>query len=190
MDTKAKKKELRQQLLADRGSLSEEEFLEKSDQIISQLTKHSVFKKANRIHCYVSLNNRREVNTHPLIKQILNGEKEAVVPVTNMENGTLRHVKLNDFNELTSNNWGVLEPSSSTKEVEVDSLDLIIVPMVGGDHQKNRIGYGKGFYDRFLEKVECPAVGLLFESCVVQEVPVEPFDVPLTMLITEQRIIS
>jgi 5-formyltetrahydrofolate cyclo-ligase len=72
----------------------------------------------------------------------------------------------------------------------IEKLGLVIVPMVGGDNQKNRIGYGKGFYDRFLKQVDCPTVGLLFNECLVQKIPVEPFDVSLGKIITEDQIIE
>jgi len=64
------------------------------------------------------------------------------------------------------------------------------VPMVAGDLKKNRIGYGKGFYDRFLRDLGCPSAGLVFELCIADEIPVEDFDIPLSKLITEKRVID
>jgi 5-formyltetrahydrofolate cyclo-ligase len=115
--------------------------------------------------------------------------KKVIAPVTQIEAGTLQHVWLEVFEDLQANEWVVLEPLEG-EEADPEELELIIVPMVGGDYQRNRIGYGKGFYDRFLRQVHCPAVGLLFERCLMDEVPVESFDVPLSMLITEKQIIQ
>lgn len=190
MNQKKRKHQLRKQLLDRRSSISEQEYLEKSDQIISRLKKLTIFQNAHNFHCYVSLNERREVNTQPLIKELLNAGKRVVVPVTNIDSGTLTHVALTDFDDLEPNKWGVLEPPETAREVNIGILDLVIVPMVGGDRQKNRIGYGKGFYDRFLQQTDCVKVGLLFEQCMVDHLPVEPFDVPCTLLITEEQIVS
>ena len=183
------KNELRQQLLDKRLQLSEEEYLSKSEKIITKLKSLSEFKNSQTIHCYVSLNERNEVNTLPLIKELAQEKRKLVVPVTNFNDGSLRHVHLKDFDLLKENKWGVLEPQSG-EEVAPEDLDLVIVPMAGGDRRKNRIGYGKGFYDRFLSKVDCPKVGLLFDDCLVEQVPVEDFDIPLSTMITEEQIIQ
>jgi 5-formyltetrahydrofolate cyclo-ligase len=181
------KNKLRKELLKLRSSIPEWEYLKKSVQICDQLKELEVFTKASAIHCYVSMNKRREVNTHPLIKQMLANSKKVVVPITQMETGTLTQVRLHSFNDLEENAWGVLEPVGG-EQVEIDALELVIVPMAGGDRQKNRIGYGKGFYDRFLDDVECPTIGLTFEECMIEEIPTEPFDVPLDTVITEKQL--
>ena len=180
---------MRQQLLNKRLQLSEQEYLSKSEEIITKLKTLPEFKDAYTIHCYVSLNERNEVNTLPLIKELTKEQRKLVVPVTNFNDGSLTHIFLRDFDLLQKNKWGVLEPGMG-EEAAPEDLDLIIVPMAGGDHQKNRIGYGKGFYDRFLSKVACPKIGLLFNDCLVEQVPVADFDIPLSKMITEEQIIQ
>lgn len=188
MDIQKRKQELRQRLLEKRSELTKEEYTRKSAQIIRRLKGEPEFKKAHTIHCYVSINERNEVNTRPLIKALLAAERNVVIPVTNFDSGILTHVYLNRFSDLKKNEWGVPEPIRG-EEADTDDLDLVIVPMAGGDYDKNRIGYGKGFYDRFLQQVGCPAVGLLFERCLVDTVPTGKFDVPLDKLVTEKRTI-
>jgi len=134
------------------------------------------------------MNERREVETQELIIEMLSKGKCVVVPVTDFETGSLDHIKLDKFEDLEANKWGVLEPKAGSS-VEPQKLDLVVVPMVGGDEQCNRIGYGEGFYDRFLQDVSCPKIGLLFEKNIVPEIPVEEFDIPLDAIITEQRVI-
>lgn len=188
MEISSKKEKLRRELLEKRKAISQIEFEKGSERIIASLMQQPEFSEADIIHCYVSMNDRREVNTHQFIQEILSVNKTVVVPVTNMEKGTLRHVNLPSFDVLEANNWGVLEPRGGA-EIDPVSLDLVIVPMVGGDEKGNRIGYGEGFYDRFLKNVLCPTVGLLFEQNVTSEIPVENFDIPLDKIITEQRVI-
>lgn len=168
--------------------MPKEEYLNKSMRIYTHLKELTVFRNAQTIHCYLSMNARGEVNTHPLIQDMLGACKKVVVPVTNFESGTLQHIHLENFNQLKKNKWGILEPEAG-REVPLDQLNLVIVPMAGGDRQRNRLGYGKGFYDRFLSHVDCPTIGLLFETCLVDEIPVESFDVVLDMIITEKQII-
>lgn len=188
MDLQAQKEELRQQLLHRRKAISEEVFAEGSAKIIRQLKQQREFKSADVIHCYVSINERREVDTHGVIKEMLASDKKVVVPVTNFQQKTLTHLQLDSYDELKANKWGVHEPRNG-EEVSPEELELVIVPMVGGDTKCNRIGYGEGFYDRFLDQVNCPKVGLVFQSNIVEHVPTEEFDIPLDKIITESRII-
>lgn len=189
MKTSERKEKIRKALLQERENIPEEYFRWASDKIIASLLQLQEIQSAEVIHIYVSMNARREVNTHGIIKKMLASGKKVVVPVTNFENGTLKHVQLMDFDDLKANEWGVLEPVSEL-EVDVEEIEVVVVPMVGGDEQCNRMGYGKGFYDRFLQKVEYPKIGLLFEKTLRKVIPTEKFDIPLDKLITEERVIE
>lgn len=188
MDISEQKAILRNKLLEKRENLSEAERRQASEKIVKRLTQQPEFQQAEIIHCYVSISSRNEVNTLFLIQEMLQGNKRVVAPITNFDSGKLSHIILHSFDDLKPNKWGVLEPEPGT-EVDSPALDLIIVPMVGGDPQGNRLGYGKGFYDRFLAEVECPAIGLCFEKCMVKAIPVEKFDICLSRIITEKRVL-
>lgn len=183
-----RKEELRQQLLEQREAISAAEFYGSSADIIGQLKKQDEFQGARVIHSYVSMNQRREVETQELIREMLSRGRQVIVPITNFDDNTLKHVQLNSFDDLEANKWGVLEPGNGI-EVSPGQFELVIVPMVAADEQCNRMGYGKGFYDRFLQEIDCPTVGLIYEKNVVPELPTEEFDVPLDKIITEKRII-
>ncbi len=189
VEIRKQKKKLRQQLLDQRTAIDAVDFEERSDKIIKTLLDQQKLSTAHTVHCYVSMNERREVNTHGLIKKMLAIGKDVIVPVTHFDEGTLSHIRLHSFDALKKNKWGVLEPVGG-EEVPPQKLDLVIVPMVGGDTQCNRIGYGKGFYDRFLKDVSCPKIGLVFEQNIIPEIPVEEFDISLDVIITEQRVID
>lgn len=189
MKKAAQKEKLRKELTERRKSLSNEDCKEKSAFILSSLKTQKEFIEAETVHCYISMSQNKEVDTFELINSMFLKMKRVVVPVVQKENNSLKHVELVNFNQLEENSWGVLEPVNGI-EVPVNELDFIIVPMLGGDRNKNRIGYGKGFYDRFLSQANCPNIGLLFEDCLVDEIPVEAFDVPLDKLITEEKIIG
>lgn len=189
MDKHKKKETLRQKLLEQRAAISEPEFYGASADIIEELKEQREYQNAETVHCYVSMNGRREVATRELIKEMIARGVHVIVPVTNFENGTLTHIRLTSFSDLQKNKWGVLEPKVG-REVSPEILDLVIVPMVGGDENCNRIGYGKGFYDRFLKQVNCAKIGLSFEITITDKVPTEEFDIPLDKIITEKRILQ
>lgn len=188
MDRHREKEKLRQNLLEQREAIPEPEYYSLSADIIEELKKQDEFKAAEIIHCYVSMNQRREVETRELIREILSKKRQVIVPVTNFENRTLSHVRLKSYEDLQVNKWGVFEPIDG-EEVAPSEIELVIVPMVAADEHCNRIGYGEGFYDRFLKQVNCPKIGLIFEQNVVEELPTEKFDVPLNKVVTEVRTI-
>ena len=189
VDLQEQKQRLREKFLKARTALSLQDYLQKSDKIISSLIQQPEFIDASVIHCYVSMKDRLEVNTRPLIRNMMAQQKGVAVPVTDFETVKLKSFLLDRFEDLEENKWGVMEPKRGI-QLSPEELDLVVVPMVGGDEQRNRIGYGKGFYDRFLSEVDCPAIGLTFECCVTESVPVEEFDIPLHKVITEERVIS
>lgn len=176
---------LRDRLLKARTSISVDKWAEKSLLAVKRLKGLSEFQTSGTIHCFVSMNQRREVNTHDLIRDMLLSDKEVIVPVTDFEKVKLTHTKISSFKELNPNKWGVLEPENSDS---FDSkVDLIIVPLLAADISFNRLGYGKGFYDRFLSSNNAVKVGLLFDDFLLDEIPVEDFDEKLDILITDKK---
>jgi 5-formyltetrahydrofolate cyclo-ligase len=188
VDRHQKKEELRQNLLERREAIPEPDYYSLSADIVEELKKQDEFRAAQIIHCYVSMNQRREVETRELIREILFKGKQVIVPVTDFENRTLSHVRLRSYEDLQTNKWGVLEPNGG-EEVSPNEIELVVVPMVAADEECNRIGYGEGFYDRFLKQMNCPKIGLIFDRNVIEKLPVEEFDIPLNKVITETRII-
>ena len=187
-DLHQQKEEMRNRMLEQRTSISQADFYGASAEIIGRLKEQQEYQSAGTIHCYVSMNQRREVETQELIREMLRKSIPVVVPVTNFADGTLNHFRLQSFDDLRENKWGVLEPEQG-QEVSPDELDLVIVPMVAADESCNRMGYGQGFYDRFLSQVNGPKIGLIYERNVVEELPTEEFDVPMDKIITNTRVI-
>lgn len=182
------KKEVRKILMAKRMAITAEEINLASDKICKQLLELEEFQQAQIVHIYLPIEKKKEVDTLPIIDASFRLQKQVIVPITEFDHIELQHVILNDLSELKKNKWGVPEPVNR-EEVEVERLELVVVPMVGGDYSGNRIGYGKGYYDSFLQKVKCPKIGLLYDACLVEQLPVEDHDVKLDYLITEKRII-
>lgn len=183
------KKDLRFHFLEARSNLTMREVLQKSSRVINKLIALTQFKEAQVIHTYVSMSERNEVHTHSFIQKCLNTNKKVIVPKME-KGGKLSQSLLSSFDELRPNKWGVLEPESISS-YDSSEMDLIIVPMVAGDRLKNRLGYGMGYYDRFLGDIAAVKIGLLFDCQMHQDIlPTEEFDVPLDILITESEVLN
>lgn len=182
------KDELRKKYLATRRSLSEQEVESKSEKIIQQLISTEPFKKAATVHSYLPIKKNREVNTLNFVEHCFENDKTVVIPKVEGDQQMSHHV-LNSFEDLKTNKWGVAEPTRPNP-VSITQIDLVIVPMVCGDRNRNRIGYGKGFYDRFLSQTDAFKIGLLYNCTLIdQKIPVEDFDQKPDWLITETEII-
>ena len=182
------KKELRKQLLDKRKAITLKDWENRSKRIHRHILKSEVYQKSETIHIYLSMNDRREVDTIDLINRMLEDRKTIVVPVTDFKTTTLRHSVLQSLADLQMNKWGVKEPAK-LKEISIDQLDLVLVPLLGADKKGNRLGYGKGFYDRFLEMNSSPSFGLIFDEFITDFIPTEIHDVPLDGLISESGLI-
>lgn len=182
-----RKSVLRSALSKERLSIPKDEWKQNSQLIINRLKGLKEFQEAKFIHTFVSMNDRNEVDTHNLIKELLALAKKVAVPITDFKRGELKHSKLESFSDLEANKWGVLEPESTRPLTE--NLDIILVPLLGADYSFNRLGYGKGFYDKFLQSTEALKVGLLFDQFILSKIPIDDFDEKLDILITEKRIL-
>lgn len=182
------KKELREKYTELRMSLNAQSAEEKSREIHQHLFKLKVFMDSKTIHTYVSMNHRNEVDTFLLIHEALQMGKNIVIP--RIEDDTqLSHHQISDTANLKRNEWGVPEPTGEGITAH-EALDLILVPMLSGDQFRNRLGYGKGFYDRFLKETDAFRIGLLFDIQMYDKrLPVNKFDVTLDLLITESGIV-
>ncbi|MEX0685902.1 MAG: 5-formyltetrahydrofolate cyclo-ligase [Balneolales bacterium] len=181
------KVELREKLLHKRNQLEEYEIQAISNQIYKNITELGVFQRASMVHCYLSL--PKEVSTGLIINDLLEESKNVVVPRVIKGSNKMEHILLSTQEQLARNPWGILEPLGGN-QIPIKLLDMVIVPMVGGDREGNRLGYGKGFYDQFLAEVECYKIGLVPEICLVDRLPIEPHDVKLDMIVTEHSVIT
>lgn len=188
-EIREQKNSLRKFYQQRRMQLSESQIASSNVSIFEKVISLEEFKEADTIHIYASMSERNEVDTFSIIDYALRKKKKVIVPVM-MEAGKLKHCEIDSTKSLEKNSWGVPEPVNQKLLDEVNP-DVIFVPMVAGDLQKNRLGYGKGYYDRFLAATKSVKAGLLFETQLSKKpIPVDYYDVPLDILITENRILS
>lgn len=191
MNPDLRKQSIRRHILETRNMIPAATVKELSNLITGHIISLPEFEQANIIHCYLSIDSRNEVETGPLIEIIKNSSKKLVVPkiVTDGDTDTLVHLELDSDTQLVNNSLGIPEPTSG-KEIDSADIDLVIVPILGADRNRNRLGYGKGYYDRFLSKIDAVKTGIVFERYLFDDgLPVETFDVPMDIIITESEVI-
>jgi len=180
---------LRREGLRKRENLSAAEVSEKSNLIKQRLFSLPEFIDAQATLFYVSYGN--EVRTHEMIQESMTMEKTTIVPKSNTQDNTLILSKLTAWSDLKRGAYTILEPiSEKVVEVVADVIDLALVPGVVFDHRGNRIGHGKGYYDRLLQKIKGISIGLAFEVQLVDSIPVEKHDEKVDKIITEERVIE
>ncbi len=178
------KNEIRRKLRDIRSGLSLEQVSLLSAKIQKRVIETDAFKNAKNVSCYSNIPKFCEVETDLLIDACLNSRKILSMPVIHEDGVSLIHRKVDSTDSLIQNKWGVREPVDGEIMNPAD-MDLVIVPMVGADYQRNRMGYGKGFYDRFLSQTKAIKIGLCYECCMIDALPTEPHDIKMDMIITE-----
>jgi len=177
---------LRQAMLARRKQLDAGIYCNLSDRIQQKLIDESCFQQARSLALYSPINN--EVQTEALLVTALRDGKQVYYPRVAGEQ--LQFCQVTSSADLAPGTFGVAEPVAQQDSI-AEHLDLIIVPGVAFDRDGYRLGYGKGFYDRELARVPkvTRSVGLCFEFQLCPELPHEAHDRPVSLVVTEKRII-
>jgi len=138
-------------------------------------------------HIFLSISEKKEVDTEFLLHILQGRDKSIVVSKTNFKNYEMEHYLLQENTHLKISNYGIPEPSDGI-EIPVEKLDVVFIPLLTVDTQGNRIGYGKGFYDRFLSKCKEDTifVGLSFFE-PEKSIPSSPEDIKLHFCVTPKK---
>jgi 5-formyltetrahydrofolate cyclo-ligase len=176
------KSRIRSKILVKLLKQKEEDRKSRSKSIQRKLFAARFFKKARWVMFYIPL--RGEVDTHDMIKAAQKLGKKVVVPVCQKHSIDLRPCLLDAPVQLKRGPYGVYEPVE-TQYIPISRLDAVIVPGIAFDSRGNRLGRGKGFYDRFLKKTPATATiaGLAFDFQVVASLPTQPHDVKVHRVI-------
>ena len=183
------KKNLRQEVLKKRSQMPLEERIEKSMSIYETLVSLEEYKNADWIFTYINMG--AEVRTVPLIEKAWSEGKRIAVPVAKA-NRLMYFIEIKNFENLTKTKMGVSEPMGDLEgQVLPTEKTMFIVPGSVFDEERNRCGYGGGYYDTYTEKNKVMGtIGICYEMQIMEEIPVEPFDRKVFKLVTEKRIIE
>ena len=186
-DLQIKKDKIRKEILAKRNILSDKDINKKSDLIIKNLA--SYIENVQNIMIFMDM--KTEVKITKLL-ELYPKKNFFISKITNSKN---REMKINKYNknELILHKFGYYE-SSSNDFYDEEILDVIIVPALAFDSKKNRIGFGGGYYDTFLEKVrkknnKVLFIGVCYDFQIIDSVPTEKHDVTLDFVVSESKII-
>ena len=186
------KKEFRKKVINLRKEKDKDFIKHNSDIITDKLLNLDCIKNAKNIMLYLDFNN--DVSTDSLIKKLLNLGKIVSSPITLKEERKLIPSQITDLkNGIQYGAYNIREPKPEcSPAINIKDLDVIIVPAVAYDKNCYRLGYGGGFYDRFLENLRKDAVtiGIAFDLQIFDEVPKEAHDAQLDYIVTESRILT
>lgn len=178
------KQHIRRQIAALRKACSDEEVEEKSLAITGRVLALPEFLHCRKMYIYADYNH--EVRTEYLIKEAWKMGKQAAVP--KVEGTEMRFILLEDFSKLAPGYFGIPEPVEGETVHWEDGL--MIMPGVAFDRENRRVGYGGGFYDRFLEKHPgLFTVALGFEFQILDQVPFEETDIRPRVIVTEEEVL-
>ena len=179
------KDEVKKKMLEKRKYLPKEEIIEKSRKIEANLFNLEQYKKSKTIMFFVSFNS--EAYTHDMIRKSL---KDKTVVVPKVVHHEIEPSVIIDFDNLISGKFGILEPIDVIK-IAYKNIDLVLVPGIAFDKEGHRIGYGFGYYDRFLRKVpKALKIGLAFDFQVADKIPREAHDASVDLIVTDERVIE
>ncbi len=171
---------LRKEMLIKRKKITQK--LEKSFEITNKIINLEKFKKAKVIAIYKNL--KDEVNTNYLINYSLNVNKIVLLPRVVGNDIIFFKYQIND--KLEESIFHILEPIYNIDNIYKDKIDLIIVPGICFDKYNNRLGYGRGYYDKFLKNKSIYKIGISYSDLLIDIIPTDKWDIKMNLIITEK----
>lgn len=180
------KHEIRTLFLQKRAGLSEQQKVDFNKKLTLLLLKQ-ITESWKTIHIYLPIHSKNEIDTWPIIRQLWETEIEVVVPVMLETETKLRNCLLNKNTKLEGNKWNVLEPIQC-KTIKNDQIDVVVLPLLAFDMKGFRVGYGKGYYDKFLAGLskDVLTIGLSYFPPIDKINDVNPWDIPMDMCVTPE----
>ncbi len=183
------KSEIRKRLIAMRNAIPREEIEGKSRVIQARLTELEEIRSASTLMIFLSFGS--EVLTDDLILWCWGEGKRVCVPFCCPESRELTACRIDGFEELEMGHYGIREPNEDLlRPVDGGEIEAILVPAVAFDRRGYRVGYGGGYYDRFLPAApQAVKIGVAFAAQIIGEVPVDAHDLPVDRIVTECEVI-
>lgn len=180
------KKDIRNQILIKRLGIAKEKLMDKSEKICKSFLALPQYQNANLLYIYMDFKN--EVITKQIIVDAHQKGKKVAIPKVVKDQIIFYYLEPND-RELKEGYFGIREPKIA-KPVE-DKSGIMVVPGIAFDERGYRVGYGKGYYDRYLQDNEvAQKISLVLELQMVMQVPYDAYDIPVDFIITEKRVIN
>ncbi len=183
------KKILRKKMREIRDGLNSEEINIRSGKITEQLLHSSLYEKSEYICVYDAF--RNEVDCRYIIKQAFQDGKSVYLPVTNDETKTMEFYRITESTSYTEGNYGIREPKLDENSEKLQHNAVILMPGLAFDRNKHRLGYGGGYYDKYLSlHQQHITVALCYDFQIVSALPYEEHDILPDYIVTEYEIIN
>jgi len=182
------KQELRTEYLKLRLALSQEEHLLLSKKIVERFFSSVDLSNIKTIHTFLPIVSKNEIDTWLIIDRLKKDFPLIKISIPRVESNHMVNFYFENENQLEKNKWNIPEPKSG-ELTPTEKIDLVIVPLLAFDKTGSRVGYGKGFYDKFLKECrsDCEKIGLSFFEPVDEFSNVDLFDVKLTACVTPEK---
>lgn len=182
------KLEVRKAIIKERDSLKDRDELDKI--IIDKLKNNDKYINSKNIFIYLGFGS--EINTIKYVEDFMDDGKRIIVPYTDIKNKKMYGIEINTLDGLKKNKFGILEPVEVSNIFNKEDIDLVIMPGVAFDRSGNRIGYGGGYYDKFLSEMrnDFQTIALAYGVQVLEKIPSEEHDIKVNIIITEKETIK
>lgn len=184
------KQDIRQQYLQQRRLLTAEEYVARCEIVNQQAIAFIEQSDSLRVHLFLPIKKNKEVNTWPIYNWLLDSEKHTpVISKTYFQESRLSHHPMTGKDNLQESKYGIPEPLHGNI-IAPEEIDLVFVPLLAFDTTGNRVGYGAGFYDRFLTncRKDILKVGLAISKPIDSIIGTNEFDIPLDLCITHEKL--
>ena len=177
---------LRSHYKKKRFSLTKQEVDDLSQRVFKQLDKLNIW-KLKHYHIFISILKYNELDTSSIINKLKSEQKIIIVP--KISNNELVHIAINDETKFGLNEYGIKEPNDGNHFV-IENLDIIFIPLLAFDIEGHRVGYGKGYYDRFLKLANNSTlkIGLSFFDPINKILDIDDNDVKLDYCVTPKQV--
>ncbi len=184
METSTEKSSLRKVLLERRDATSYDFIKLASQKIRNRLKQLEIFSDAKKIACYYPMGS--EVLTQDIMQELLGNGKEICLPKVVENNLSFR--KIEGLKDLEKGSDGIMEPKENCSELE--GIEIVLVPTLGITKNGVRLGYGYGYYDRFLASSNAKTISLTYSKQIVKSIPFSEKDVKIDWVVTEEKVIE
>jgi len=182
------KNELRKKIKDCRNSIDAQTKAELDLNLAENLFKVKEFVSAETVLCYMSMQN--EVDTKEIINCLFKLHKRVALPRCVDLDGKMEFYLISDFSSLEKSRFGVLEPKANENARLTDfNKAVCIMPALAFDIKGNRLGYGKGYYDRFLSTYPICKIGICHDDFVFESIPYQRYDIAADIVVTDKKLI-
>jgi len=180
---KEQKKQLRKKIKEKLAALSMEYCRFADRQIDNKVISLEAYQNAKVVFCYVGT--KEEINTNPILEDILKSSKRLGVPKC-ISYGVIEVYEITSLDELQPGAYGILEPIEGCRLIEPKEIEFAVIPCLSCSKDGKRLGYGGGFYDRYLPKLSCKKAVLCRSALLEEDIPVDEFDIRIEIVVTDE----